>query len=59
MAAAMIAVEVLRTHGERTKTRLAELVDHYCRFYGEDEKHEMVYALDLAKRTVIDFDAEA
>jgi len=59
MAAEMIAVDVMRSHGDRTKTRLIELVNHYCAFYGEDEENALHVALDLAMRTVLDFDAES
>ena len=56
MAAATVAVDVLRSNGARNKTRLIALVKHYCAFYGEDEESEVYYALDLARRIVLNFD---
>ena len=56
--AASLAVEVLKTHGERTRERLRELVDHYSRVYGEDAASEFNAALDIASATVFDFEVD-
>ena len=36
MAAAELAIDLLRSHGLRTASRLRALVDHLAAHYGED-----------------------
>ena len=58
MNSATTAVNYMRATGARTKTRLRELVAHFSSFYNDDFETAFSLALDLAKSTVFDFDAE-
>lgn len=56
MAAARIAVEILREYGARTRSRLEALVAQYAEVYGEDPAPQIAEALGIARRIVIGFD---
>ena len=58
MAAAKIAVDLLRSHGPRTDTRLRVLVNHLATHYGEDPDQQFADALSLAQRAIFDFITE-
>lgn len=58
MAAAKIAVDILREHGERTRSRLERLVTHYAEVYAEDPAPQVEEALDMARRLVLNFEAD-
>ena len=55
MAAAELAIDLLRAHGARTASRLRALVDHLAAHYGEDPDQQFADALARARRSVRDF----
>lgn len=55
MAAARTALDILKTHGDRTATRLRSLVEHFAAYYGEDPESEFEEALERARSSVIGF----
>ncbi|MBP8284021.1 MAG: hypothetical protein KAX46_08945 [Chromatiaceae bacterium] len=55
MAAAELAIDLLRAHGARTASRLRALVDHLAAHYGEDPDQQFADALARAQRNVLDF----
>lgn len=55
MAADKTAIDILRSHGPRTASRLRDLVDHLARHFGEDPDQQYADALAIAQRNVLDF----
>lgn len=55
MAAEQIALELLRSHGARTASRLRALVDHLAAHYGEDPDQQYADALARARSAVLNF----
>ena len=58
MAADKTAIDILRSHGPRTASRLRGLVDHLARHFGEDPAQQYADALAIAQRNVLDFITE-